>query len=401
MNFRRLLPLFLALISIGMLFVTIAKAAECDGTKPTQVKADVSSITKGVVIEWFYDGPKDCNDKYDIRFRPRDVDTVQQIEVPGCADLGTSPYVTQGVFSCAWHSSLKANASAPGLGWFFIVQACHNEPLQPASCSQWSDCCWGPTFTLTDPKGVIYLEAANGDLLWFGHNGRSNGTFNWASNAGVPVGIAWTFKQVFSGGDGVIYGIGDNGDLLWYRHDGRNNATFNWASTEGKKVGTGWNFKKVFAAGGGVIYAIKDNGDLMWYRHDGRGDGSFRWASNEGKKVGSNWNFKDVFAGDSGVIYAVQDNGDLMWYRHDGRGDGSFRWASNEGKKVGADWNFVRSFSAGDGIIYGIKDDGALMWYRHDGRNDGTFKWLSNEGRQVGSEWNGAQPVFSGAALAP
>jgi len=402
---RHCLLLFPTLISIG-LFVTPAKAGTCDGTKPGTIKTDVSGLTNPTVdLRWGYVGPKDCNDKYNVRFRPRDVDNVQQIEVPGCAELGNSPFTT-GEFGCIWHSPLKAIATAPTLGWLFEVQACHNEPLQPASCSQWSDCCWVPN--LTDPKGVIYAESANGDLLWFGHNGRGNGTFNWASNegvnapnSGVPVGAHWNLKQVFSGGDGIIYAIQDNGDLLWYRHDGRNDATFRWASNEGKKVGTNWNVKQVFAAGGGVIYAVKDNGDLMWYRHDGRGDGSFKWASNEGKKVGTNWNVKDVFAGDGGVIYAVKDNGDLMWYRHDGRGDGSFKWASNEGKKVGSGWNFVRSFSSGDGIIYGIKEDGTLLWYRHDGRNDGTFRWLSNEGRQVGSGWNGALPVFSGAALAP
>ena len=46
---------------------------------------------------------------------------------------------------------------------------------------------------------------------------------------------------------GVIYVITDNGDLLWYRHDGRGDGTFRWASDEGKKVGNGWNVKQVFA----------------------------------------------------------------------------------------------------------------------------------------------------------
>lgn len=32
-------------------------------------------------------------------------------------------------------------------------------------------------------------------------------------------------KQVFSGGDGIIYALMDNGDLLWYRHDGRTDGT--------------------------------------------------------------------------------------------------------------------------------------------------------------------------------
>jgi hypothetical protein len=95
----------------------------------------------------------------------------------------------------------------------------------------------------------------------------------------------WNFKQVFSGGEGVIYAVADNGDLLWYRHDGRGDGSSAWAG-EGRKVGSGWNFKQVFSGGEGVIYAVTDNGDLLWYRHDGRGDGSSAWAG-EGRKVSS------------------------------------------------------------------------------------------------------------------
>jgi len=38
----------------------------------------------------------------------------------------------------------------------------------------------------------------------------------------------------------VIYGIDDNGDLLWYRHDGRGDGSFIWADGSPKKVGVGW-----------------------------------------------------------------------------------------------------------------------------------------------------------------
>ena len=85
-------------------------------------------------------------------------------------------------------------------------------------------------------------------------------------------------RQVFSGGDGVIYVIMDNGDLMWYRHDGRVDGSFRWADNNPRKVGAGWNFKQVFSGGDGVIYAITDTNDLLWFRHDGRGDGSFKWA---------------------------------------------------------------------------------------------------------------------------
>ena len=97
---------------------------------------------------------------------------------------------------------------------------------------------------------------------------------------------------------GIIYAIKDNGDLMWYRHDGREDGTFRWTAGDGgRKVGTGWNVKQVFSGGNGIIYAIKDNGDLMWYRHDGREDGTFRWTAGDGgRKVGTGWNVKQVFS---------------------------------------------------------------------------------------------------------
>jgi hypothetical protein len=38
-----------------------------------------------------------------------------------------------------------------------------------------------------------------------------------------------------------------NDELMWYRHDGRSDGRFTWAAPEGKKVGTGWVFKDVFS----------------------------------------------------------------------------------------------------------------------------------------------------------
>ena len=121
------------------------------------------------------------------------------------------------------------------------------------------------------------------------------------SSSGKKVGNGWSnFKHVFSGDDGVIYTVQDNGDLLWYRHDGRGDGSFAWAEPgSGKKVGNGWsNFKHVFSGGDGVIYAVRDNGDLLWYRHDGWGDGSFAWAAGSGTKVDKGWsNFIEVLSG--------------------------------------------------------------------------------------------------------
>ena len=38
-----------------------------------------------------------------------------------------------------------------------------------------------------------------------------------------------------------IYGVEPNGDLMWYRHDGRADGTATWANGgTGQKVGNGW-----------------------------------------------------------------------------------------------------------------------------------------------------------------
>ena len=205
---------------------------------------------------------------------------------------------------------------------------------------------------------------------------------------GVVLPIAPAIKQVLSGGDGIIYTLMDNGDLMWYRHDGRSDGSFRWADNNPRKVGVGWNFRQLLSGGDGVIYAITDAGDLLWFRHDGRADGSFRWADNNARKVGIGWNYKRIFSGDAGVIYAITDSGDLLWYRHDGRNDGSFKWADNNARKVGTGWNMKSIFSGGDGVIYAITDIGELLWYRHDGEGDGSFRWTDNNARKVGVGWN-------------
>ncbi len=100
--------------------------------------------------------------------------------------------------------------------------------------------------------------------------------------------------------NGVIYAINQNDDLLWYRHDGRADGSFNWLDNNARKVGVGWNVKHVFSGGDGIIYAINQNDDLLWYRHDGRADGSFNWLDSNARKVGVGWNVKHVFSGGDG-----------------------------------------------------------------------------------------------------
>jgi len=245
-----------------------------------------------------------------------------------------------------------------------------------------------------DGDGVIYTIPADGNLRWFHHRGRMDGTVSWA-NGGIlkNVGTGWSEPiKVFSGGDGVVYTITSDGILRWYRHNGRFTGTFDWANNLGIQVGSGWGvFQHVFSGGDGVIYGIKPDGSLHWYRHEGRLDGSFKWASNSGAQVGTGWTiFQHVFGSGDGVIYAVGLDGNLHWYRHDGRFDGSFKWASNSGAQVGTGWispNLKQVFSGGDGIIYVVRDSGELAWYRHKGWLTGANSWVSNFGKPIGSGW--------------
>jgi hypothetical protein len=175
------------------------------------------------------------------------------------------------------------------------------------------------------------------------------------------------------------------GDLMWYRHVGREDGSFKWEGA--KKVGTGWGgFKHIFSGGDGRIYAITPSvearlpigigegmggrqasgGDLMWYRHVGREDGSFKWEGP--KRVGTGWgDLAQVFSSGEGFIYAVTPiveatlpigigegmgghpafGGDLMWARHLGRDDGSFKWESAL-KKVGTGWGKLTEVFSGD-----------------------------------------------------
>jgi hypothetical protein len=303
--------------------------------------------------------------------------------------------------------TFTASSLRPG-AYHFIVQGC-NTTLLGSSCGSYSAPLYVSTSVPLPPppppvatlsKGVIYTVTLNDDLMWYRHDGRTDGSFRWAAGAGKQVGVGWNFKQLFASG-GILYGIQDNGDLMWYQHLGREDGTFRWEGP--KKVGNGWGaFTNVFSGGDGIIYAVeavvgglsaiygqrpapKTGGNLIWYRHVGQKDGSFRWEGP--KKVGTGWSgLRQVFYGGDGIIYAIQENGDLMWCRHLGREDGTFRWEGM--KKVGTGWGgFTKVFSGGDGVIYAVQDNGDLLWYRHDGRTDGSFRWAAAAGKKVGSGW--------------
>jgi hypothetical protein len=94
----------------------------------------------------------------------------------------------------------------------------------------------------------------------------------------------------------VIYAIQNDGKLLWYKHNGYTDGSSSWAYNYGKEVGNGWqNFKQVLSGENGVIYGIHTDGKLLWYKHYGYTDGSTSWAYSYGKEVGNGWqNFKDI-----------------------------------------------------------------------------------------------------------
>ncbi|MDR4504926.1 MAG: tachylectin-related carbohydrate-binding protein [Candidatus Scalindua sp.] len=276
------------------------------------------------------------------------------------------------------------------------------------------------------PPPVIYGVQEGGVLLWYQHEGYSDGAATWATNSGVKIGHGWDFRHVFSGGSGIVYAIENKsldprtgqrsgGDLLWYRHDGWQNGSQNWTGPH--RVGKGWgDFRQAFYAGEGVIYAIRDNGDILWYKHEGHSDGAFTWAQDSGKQVGHGWDFKHVFSGGGGIVYAIENKsldprtgqrsgGDLLWYRQDRWQDGSGDWAGPS--IAGTGWgDFNQVFHGGGEIIYAIQETsrnpetgqhtgGQLLWYRHQGRDNGANNWAQGSGRVVGLLWNFAQ-VFSG-----
>jgi hypothetical protein len=298
-------------------------------------------------------------------------------------------------------------------------------------------------------------RASGGDLLWARHLGRNDGSFKWEGPEKVGVGwgrfkhvfsggdgIIYAITPVV---EASVHITGETtpasgGDLWWYRHVGREDGSFAWEGP--KKVGTGWGeLEHVFSGGNGIIYAITplvearvhitggttpaSGGDLMWFRHLGRDDGTFRWDGP--KKVGTGWSaFTQAFSGGDGIIYGITpvvearvhiadpttpaSGGDLMWFRHLGREDGTFRWDGP--KKVGSGWGPLQHvFSGGDGFIYAITplveasvhitgrttpaSGGDLVWGHHIGREDGTFRWEGSL-KKVGTGWGKLGEAFSG-----
>ena len=179
--------------------------------------------------------------------------------------------------------------------------------------------------------------------------------------------------------NGIIYAINQSNDLLWYRHDGRNDGSFQWLDNNARKVGVGWDVKHIFYGGDGVIYAINQSNDLLWYRHDGRNDGSFQWLDNNARKVGVGWDVKHIFYGgdgfsqpdlpsavtlDSGAItsgLSIGGSAKLVMAR-----DGQFTFSGHmhDGGALGIDFLLTLVAMSPSGIAYTVQ---------HVGHTAGTF----------------------------
>jgi hypothetical protein len=318
----------------------------------------------------------------------------------------------------------------PDSDYSVMVKGCRNSFVSGSVCHpNWQALrIHTPALPLPPPPpplvaGIIYPVNYTGEMFWYKHLDRKDGTFAWDGRSAVnPIGNGWyiNFKFVFPGDDGVIYAVTYSGDLLWYKHVGRTDGTFSWAPGSGTVVGWGWNgFKSVFSGGDGHIYGLTPSGYLYWYRHTGRATGQPTWAAGSGAApVGVGWHtFKQVFGAEGGVIYAVTYSGDLLWYRHEGRTSGTFDWAANSGARPigGGFGKFLTVFSGGDGVIYGVTEaqdrvlsatggiaspavpGGNLLWYRHDGHTDGSFRWANNgTGTLVGNNWIFRHVIFGG-----
>ena len=242
---------------------------------------------------------------------------------------------------------------------------------------------------------AVYGIASDGNLWWYSHDGRGDGTERWTGRNLVGRGGWQDYKSVFGARDGILYAISHDGNLWWYHHTDWANGTEAW--TGRNLVGRGgWDdYKTVFAGIEGTIYGVSHDGNLWWYRHDGRTAGTEGWTGRRLVGRGGWQDYRTVFAGSGGAIYAISNDGNLWWYRHDGWHDGSESWSGRNliGRGGWADYKSVLAGRGND--IYAVANDGDLWWYRHDGALDGTERWTGRNrvGRGGWQDYKGVTVV--------
>lgn len=205
-------------------------------------------------------------------------------------------------------------------------------------------------------KGIIYAITSDGEMRWYRHGGYREGggleTWEPQDTGYRKVGVGWQdMRHVFWGGEGVIYAVNANGELLWYKHNGyqTGGGLDTW---EGHYVvGRNWaNMSQVFSAGEGRIYAFTRIGQLRSYKHEGYRDG-VGLVNGDGKQS-QNPRFgmegtQRVFWGgetfDYGLVYTITTKGDLRLYKpwSEDMGIGIVDWPS-ESIAVGAGWGDLK-----------------------------------------------------------
>lgn len=145
---------------------------------------------------------------------------------------------------------LYAIRSNGELYWYKYPQFRTGEGGEACPSLRWQDC----PLTIAPWRGPFGIDAPVTVYSWKGPKLIGSG---WGS-----------FKHVFYAGSGVIYAVRQNGDLLWYRHQGQSDGAARWRNGIGRVVGEGWNqFSRIVSVGNGGIIALRPNGELVWYRH--------------------------------------------------------------------------------------------------------------------------------------
>lgn len=257
-------------------------------------------------------------------------------------------------------------------------------------------------------NGVIYALYADGRLKWFKHNGRNDGTYNWADGNGREIGSGWQIHPtVLASQDGQIFGFCGDGTIWWHKWVLTNAATGAgyWAPGTNNIIHRGFGqYSYVFGGWDGIFYAVDAHGDMYWFRYLA-GDGSNgpgAWANGGvGQKIASEQrDYDGYFADQQGVIYGLRHGAVLHWFRYLA-GDGSNgpgAWANNGAAihiGTGFDWGSCVERFAENGVVYCVwvnKDhtqpDHELRWYKLDNHTTidrSGVMWSEGNGKLVGT----------------
>ncbi len=126
--------------------------------------------------------------------------------------------------------------------------------------------------------GVIYAVKPNGELIWLRHVGREDGTFRWEGPKTVGRGwgvythvfsagdgVIYGVEAIVEASVHVVGGTtgASGGNLVWFRHAGRADGSFRWEGP--KRVGRGWGaFIQVFSGYDTTLGKAKEAINAKW-----------------------------------------------------------------------------------------------------------------------------------------